>query len=162
MLARRRSPRRRPRRGLVAEVGVSRHDDRHTGRAPVGRLAERLAQDLIEGDLRPLAEGGSGPDVHVDVDLARALELVGELAHGDLEVGVAQHDRLDGEREVAELLDDPRSRATAPWSSSTASVARPSRSAASAASCISAIPRATVAGRRGERPTAAAARPARP
>jgi hypothetical protein len=81
--------------------------DRDAGRPSVGGLAERLTQQLVEGDLRLLAERRGGDDVHVHVDLSRPLQLVAELAHRDLEIGVAEHDRLDREREVAELLDDP-------------------------------------------------------
>ena len=80
--------------------------DRDPRRRPAPhRLVQRLADDLVEPDLLLLAEALGSRDVDLDLDLMLEPELAGELVDRRAEALVAQHDRLDVEREVAEGAD---------------------------------------------------------
>ena len=81
-------------------------DDGDPRRRPAqDRLVERLADDLVEADLLLLAEPLGRRDVDVDLEAVLEPQLLGELLHGGDDPLVAQHDRLDVEREVAERAD---------------------------------------------------------
>src|SRR2546423_883713 len=80
--------------------------DRELGRrAAPDRAVEGLADDLVERRLRALAERLGGLDVHLDPDAVREPALLAERLHRRAEALVAEDDRLEVEREVAELAD---------------------------------------------------------
>ncbi len=64
-----------------------------------------LADDLVERHLRLLGERLAVVDVHVDPHPVGEAELLGEGVDGRGESLVAQDDRLQGEREVAQRAD---------------------------------------------------------
>ena len=66
---------------------------------------EGLADDLVEHDLGPARQRVGGVDVEVHDDALRKLDLVGERLHGGPEALIAEDDRLESEREVAQLAD---------------------------------------------------------
>ena len=69
------------------------------------RRVERLADDLVQRRLHLLAEQLGRGDIDVDLDLAREPDLVREPADGRLDPLVAQHDRLEAERQLAQRAD---------------------------------------------------------
>src|SRR5689334_5335796 len=79
-------------------------------RAAADRPLERLADDLVERGLRALAEELGGSDVDLDVDAVLDPLVLRERGDRAREAVVAEHHRLEVEREVAELADR-RSRA---------------------------------------------------
>ena len=126
-------------------------------------LVDRLADDLVERGLRPL--GRAPPPASTSSSiwmLVREPDLLGQRLHRRPEALVAQHDRLEVEREVAELAD----RLALPLERHAEHARAPRRSPpldrveharrASARSRTSTAP-----ARRGGRARAAAARPAR-
>ena len=60
---------------------------------------------MVEADLLSLAEHRSAADVDVDLQLVLDAELRGQRFHCRPEALIAQHDRLDVEGQIAELLD---------------------------------------------------------
>ena len=106
-LARRRSP--APSSAITASTPPSRRSATGTETRVGGprRIAwcERLADDLVERDLRVLGEVVGGLDVEVDLDLVRR-SRAGRRAPGPrAEALVAEDDRLELEREVAQRAD---------------------------------------------------------
>ena len=85
-------------------VGGRRHRHAHPCRRPsANRLLEQLADDRVERDLRGLAQALRLGDVQVDPQAVRRTDLVGKGVERSREPLVAQHDRFEREREVAEL-----------------------------------------------------------
>src|SRR5205085_8856668 len=74
-------------------------------RAAPDRAFERLADDLVERGLRPLAEHFRCGDVQLGLDAVLQAAVLRERLHGHREAVVAEDDRLEIEREVAELAD---------------------------------------------------------
>ena len=89
----------------VAGVRLADDDRDPRRRAPQDRLVERLADDLVEADLVLLAQALGRLDVDVDLEAVLEPQLLGELLYRGDDPLVAQHDRLDVEREVAERAD---------------------------------------------------------
>ena len=83
------------------------------GRPAADRLLERFARDLVQRRLLPLAERVDGGDVEGDVDLVLARARLAERVEGRGEAVVAQDDRLEVEREVAQLADGRARRGSA-------------------------------------------------
>src|SRR5258708_23953413 len=101
---------------LLGAVVLDRRDEapvrlaHHAHADPRGRPAphgavQRLADDLVERRLHLLAERLGRRDVHLDLDLPLEPERVRERRDGRADALVAQHDRLEVEREVAERAD---------------------------------------------------------
>src|SRR5207248_11560648 len=92
--------------GVEAAVGRPPDADGDARRRPAAhRLVERLADDLIDARLRLLGERLRRPDVDVDLDPVRERDALGERAQRRAEALVAEDDRLEAEREVAERAD---------------------------------------------------------
>src|SRR5215207_11463974 len=68
-------------------------------------LVDRFADDLVERNLRALRERLARRNVEIHLDPVRECNLVGERLHGRREALVAKDDRLQREREVAQLAD---------------------------------------------------------
>src|SRR5581483_1569542 len=89
----------------AAVVGdAHRHGDARR-RAAADRLIEQLADDRVDRHLRGLADTLGVLDVEVDPNLVGGADLLGDRAQRGPEALVAQHDRLEREREVAQLAD---------------------------------------------------------
>ena len=69
------------------------------------RLLERLAHDLVQRRLRPLAERVDQRDVERDLDPLLEAAGLRERVDCRCEAVVAQHHRLEVEGELAELAD---------------------------------------------------------
>ena len=74
-------------------------------RPAADRLLERLAHDLVQRRLRALAERLGRGDVDLDLDPVLDAAVLRERVDRRREAVVAQHDRLEVEREVAQLAD---------------------------------------------------------
>src|SRR5471032_2671721 len=78
----------------------------HPRRRPAtDRLVEEFADDRVEGYLTGFAEDLRLVDGEVDLERVRLADLRRERLEGGAEALVAQHDGLEGEREVAQLAD---------------------------------------------------------
>jgi hypothetical protein len=125
------------------------------------RLVHSLADDLVQRRLRLLRELLRGVDVEVDAHVVRQLDLIGERADGGREALVAENDRLEVERQAAQLTDRRAVR-----SSARPMICAPRRPAlldrVQPASRSSATPESDCTRRRAARWRAAAARPAPP
>src|SRR5205823_2941782 len=75
------------------------------GRPAANRLLERLARDLVQRRLLPLAERVDGADVEGDRHRVLADARLAESIEGSGEAVIAQDDRLEVEGEVAQLAD---------------------------------------------------------
>ena len=69
------------------------------------RLRDRLADDLVERRARLRRQRLARVDVHVDLHPVREPERLRECFHRGGEALVAEHDRLEVEREIAERAD---------------------------------------------------------
>src|SRR5579862_8654966 len=86
-------------------VARSDHDRERVGWAATDCAFERLAHDLIQRRLRALAENLGGGDIELERDPVLVRPGLGERVHRRREAVVTEDDRLEVEREVAELAD---------------------------------------------------------
>src|SRR5438477_514128 len=91
------------RRDERAVVSARERDGDPRRRPAADRLVEQLADDRVERDLRRLAELAGAVELEVDAERVRAADLVRERAQRGREALVPEHDRLEREREVAQL-----------------------------------------------------------
>ncbi len=84
---------------------VSRDGHADPARLAADGLAQPLADELVERDLCALGESLARGDLDVHHDGPVEAEALGERPHGGSEALVAQHDRLEVEREVAKRVD---------------------------------------------------------
>src|SRR5439155_7080236 len=80
------------------------HGERLWRPAP-DRALERLANDLVQRRLCPLAEHLRRGDIQLGLDAVLETAVLRERLHRHREPVVAQHDGLDIERKVAQLAD---------------------------------------------------------
>src|SRR5919201_3602794 len=74
-------------------------------RSAPDRLRDGLTDYLVERDLRLLGELRAAVEVEVELHLVREPDLIRERPHRRSEPLVAEHDRLDVERQVAQRAD---------------------------------------------------------
>ena len=89
---------------LLGGAGLHAHGERLRG-PPPDRALEGLANDLVQRRLRTLAEHFRGADIELGLDAVLEAAVLRERLHRHREPVVPQYDRLEIEREVAELAD---------------------------------------------------------